>query len=131
MCSSSTCSLGTVTYSQLNGFSGDIDTTEQVTTLDFNVTGSPLPPNDFTCESTYFAQCSVTEEPDPNHTYNFEVIFECLCDSGDSCGLPPGDWHYTVTVPSVPEPSTVGLVLCGLVPLFLMGRKRWANLRAV
>lgn len=131
VCSSSTCDLGTVTYSNLNGFSGDIDTTQRVTTLDFGVTGSPLPPEDFTCESIYFAECEVTEESDPNHTYDLEVTFDCMCTSASSCGLPPGDWHFEVTVPSVPEPSTVGLLLCGLVPLFLMGRKRWANLRAV
>jgi len=128
VCTSSTCDLGTINYSSLNGLSGDIDTTVKVTEIDLFVDNSPLPPSDFTCVSTDFASCSVKEVSDPDHTYDLEFIWDCMCTTS-SCGIPPGDYHYNITV--APEPSTVGLLLGGLVPLFLIGRKRWTNLRAV
>jgi hypothetical protein len=138
----------TETYTP-SGFSvNEVDNTASLNGIDLTLDDVPdaLGAAAFSCGTNVFDECNVTvvsplgSDP-PAGTEDLLITFDDYADNSGGCvgvvadastctGVIPEGEGFTVSLTATPEPSTIALLLCGLVPLFLIGRKRWTNASA-
>lgn len=136
----------TETYTP-SGFSVNlIDDTASLNGIDLTLLDVPdaLGAAAFSCGTNVFDECNVTvvsplgSDP-PEGTEDLLITYDDYADNSGGCtgmgvstctGVIPEGEGFTVSLSATPEPSTIALLLCGLVPLFLIGRKRWINASA-
>lgn len=119
------------------------DETQNLDSLTLNLTGVPVG-DLFECFTNIWVECTSgttaidSENDTETVTFQFDDLFDGgtagssgPCQNNGSAGgtcpgfLVKGDEFSLALV--TPEPSTAGLLLCGLIPLFLVGTRHKAN----